>query len=68
MHGKMYHWQCDFCGGIAHTETFLVRKRCNGSIRGEKCNAFMKKINEEQLATHRKEVVKRLREHDKAVF
>ena len=62
---KMYHWQCDFCGGILNTEVYSVRMRCNGKIRGEKCNAFMKRIDVEQLATHRSAVVKRLREHDK---
>ena len=67
MSSKIYHWQCEFCGAIANTDIYSVRKRCHGSFRGEKCNAFMKQIDDEQLATHRSAVLKRLREYERAV-
>jgi len=61
MPSKLYHWQCEFCGAIAHTEIFSIRKQCAGTFRGKKCNAFMKQIDDEQLATRRSAAFKKLR-------
>ena len=66
MAAEIYHWQCDFCGAIVNTDVYSVRKKCSGVRRkGKKCGAFMKRIDDEQLATYRSAVFKKLREFEK---
>jgi hypothetical protein len=53
MAAEIYHWQCDFCGAIAHSDVRTIRRRCIGTLKGKKCNAFMRSITDDQLATNR---------------
>lgn len=62
MAAEIYHWQCDFCGAIVNTEVYSILKECPGYVNGKKCNAFMRRITDEELATHRYAVFKAMRE------